>query len=72
MKRSGKKNHFHTEQSNLLKTRSKSPNYINPLKYTPHDTVVTTENCNYGHSENYEKQTFSSKSLKFGMVYKTL
>ena len=31
---------------------------INPLsanpEYTPHDTVVTSDSCNSGHSENYE------------------
>ena len=43
---------------------------INPLttnvKYTRHDTVVTSNSCNSGHSENYESfLTFSCKSLKF-------
>ena len=43
---------------------------FNPLttnvKYTWHDTVVTSDSCNSGHSENYENfLTFLSKSLKF-------
>ena len=49
-------------------------NPLNPLSanvgYIRHDTVVTSDSCNSGHSENYEKLlTFSCKSFKF---YKTL
>ena len=52
---------------------------LNPLNanvvHIRHDTVVTSDSCNSGYSENYEKiLTFSCKSLKsfYKMVYKTL
>ena len=33
---------------------------------TPREAVATSDSCNCGHSENYEKElTFSCKSLKF-------
>ena len=42
---------------------------INPLsasvEYTPHDTVVTLDSCNSGHSEDYEKM------LKFSLKFPT-
>ena len=35
------------------------------MEYSPHDTVVTSDRCNSGHSEDYENiLTFSYKSLK--------
>ena len=49
---------------------------INPLSANPvhirNDTVVTSDNCNSGHSENYENVlTFSCKSLKFSTKWYT-
>ena len=49
---------------------------FNPLSanvgYIRHDTVVTSDSCNSGHSENYKKTlTFSCKSLKFSKKWYT-
>ena len=49
---------------------------FNPLSaivgYIRHDTVVTSDSCNSGHSQNYEKLlTFSCKSLKFSTKWYT-
>ena len=49
---------------------------VNPLsanvEYIRHDTVVTSDSCNSGHSENYEKiLIFSCKSLKFSTEWYT-
>ena len=53
--------------------------FYNPLnanvQYTQHDTVVTSDSCNSGHSQNYEKtfDIFAQElEISYKMVYKTL
>ena len=50
--------------------------FLNPLSanvgYIRHDTVVTSDSCYSGHSQNYEKcLTFLCKSLKFSTKWYT-
>ena len=61
-------------QGNFVLTARINP--VNPLSanvgYIRHDTVVTSDSCNSGHSENYENiLTFSCKSLKFSTKWYT-
>ena len=43
------------------------------VEYTLHETVITSDSCNSGHSKNYETLILSCKSLKFPTKwYRTL